>query len=357
MNIGLLTLQSNWNYGNRLQNYALSRVLTNNGCTVTSLKLRRLNDAKRVLKASAKKMFRNVGIWNTDVFEKRATMSEKMTGAHKEHFNHFNDALTIESVGRGTAYKLLGRFDALIVGSDQVWNPDLTIDELNWFLLIDAPKVRRIAYAASFGVESIARQLEGLYRKGLEGFDALSVREESGADIVGDLVGNRPAVTLDPTMLLSPDDWIGVSDNKLIPACPYVFTYFLGGISPYQKTYIDQFANSGFKIVSIGGSVGTNVPAGPQDFIALAANASHVITNSFHGAVFASLFNTPLTILQRIEDPTMHGRIDTLCSKFGLTSNLYENTNYSENTEFNLFNQVIQQERVRSTNWLIRNIN
>src|SRR5699024_4424214 len=133
-----------------------------------------------------------------------------------------------------TPHEKLGDFDFFIVGSDQVWNPH-NLHGTSFYFLDFAPKEKRISYSASFGIDSIPEKYEKLYIEKLSEMSHISVREHAGANIVKKLTGTDAPVLVDPTMLLTKDEWLSLSkraSNR--PKSPYMLTYFLGG--PNDRT-------------------------------------------------------------------------------------------------------------------------
>lgn len=132
------------------------------------------------------------------------------------------------------------KFDAFIIGSDKVWNYTfLRFSEFDFVTYSNRPK---ISYAASFGVSNIEESLKDLYRHGLTEIDYISVRVEAGNKIVKDLIGVNPPVVLDPTMLLTVNEWKILTKNSALHIQQnYVVTYFLGDMTSEYLSYIKSY--------------------------------------------------------------------------------------------------------------------
>lgn len=153
------------------------------------------------------------------------------------------------------------------------------------------------------------------------------MREDAGADIVESLIGVRPPVLCDPTLMLRRSQWEHLADDMLNPSSPYVFTYLLGERNSWQDGLSDSLATHyAAKVIRMSDRDHVEqLPAGPAEFIALIAGARHVVTDSFHCALFAALFERPLTIVHRAGDgSSMFSRLETLSIKLGLEGKIVE---------------------------------
>ena len=164
------------------------------------------------------------------------------------------------------------------------------------------------------------------YAQELNRFANLSVREDSGARLIRDLTGRDATVLVDPTLVLTADEWRTVARRSARPSCPYVLTYFLGTVSPNRAADIRRFAELHSLVVVnlMERSSPAIYESGPSEFIDLIDNAECVFTDSFHGSVFSLLMETPVTIFDREDDiASMSSRLDTFARTFGLECRLY----------------------------------
>ena len=240
-----------------------------------------------------------------------------MSLARKEAFARFDSKLQIEYIKGRPSRNLSNYYSLFSVGSDQVWCARYMRDP-GWYFLRFAPRSKRVALCPSIGVASVSNDDARLLRRGLAGFDELSVREEDGAALIRELTGREATVLVDPTLMLTAEEWRDVADGRLTPAEPYVFAYILGKEDPARDALIARLA-AGRQVIRISDrDDGTELPAGPAEFIDLVDHAALVVTDSFHGSVFATLLATPLVEVPRAGGEHMAGRIDTLVSKLGL---------------------------------------
>lgn len=189
--------------------------------------------------------------------------------------------------------------DLYICGSDQIWNPNEIGFYAAYFLDFGSTDVKRISYGASFGRKEIPPEYVDVLRMHLKRFDAISVREASGVEIVEQLTGREATQVLDPTLLL--DDFFEVIDDSLTPSGKYILVYRLYQERRLTKWMSDLINNisreTGLPVYTIspnnkyrGLEVGKQLHPSPSEFLGLIKDANLVITNSFHGTVFAILF-------------------------------------------------------------------
>ena len=205
------------------------------------------------------------------------------------------------------------KYDAVIVGSDQVWNPywQGSLDE---FFLTFVPKSKRVAYAPSIGVSEIPNEQKIRFKERLNGFSRLSCRENQGCKIVEELTGKECEHVCDPVFLLSPEQW----QSKVSPLSEkYILTYFLGGQSLEAHKEIERYAKKhDCKIIDLWDEKDyKSCYAGIEEFLNYIANAKMFFTDSFHGCAFAILMETQFVICDRkVIDvkQKMNSRLDSL---------------------------------------------
>lgn len=195
----------------------------------------------------------------------------------------------------------VSRCDGVILGSDQVWNPQNL--EMDYYTLNFVPEnIPKIAYAPSFGVDEIPGRQIRRTEKYLKRINFISVREIAGAGIVKKLIGKSVPVVCDPTALLTANQWEQMMSAKKYIRDKYVFCYFLGANETYRKFAEKVSALKGYKIVALQHldefvksdlNFGDIVPydVDPSDFVSLIANAEMVLTDSFHGTMFSLYFH------------------------------------------------------------------
>ena len=187
-------------------------------------------------------------------------------------------------------------------GSDQIWSAHWFITNRLWFLRF-APRQKRVAWMPSFGGEKLAEYNRTSYKKYIAQYASLSVREESGAVIVKDLLGISVPVLSDPVFLLSAEDWRSVSTGKERKN-PYILMFFLekpSQIALKQAQLLQE--KNGYDIVYFSyrynDCEGSFLSGGPEQFLYMIDHAQGVLTDSFHACAFSSIFSTPFYAFAR----------------------------------------------------------
>ena len=341
MNIAIMTIQS-VNCGNRLQNYALQSVLSVMGHQVDSLR------RSAWFNGSMRCYFRSI---------KRALGAVKHCDDQIGNFRRFDRRyISLSSATVSKEYVTPGfdaTYDAYVIGSDQVWNPDFYFNSELEYLPMVAPR-KKIAYASSYGVNEISYNRERTAEL-LNGIAHISMREHAGARIVGDLTGRKAPVVLDPTMLLSTADWAKVALKPKTVDCdkPYIFKYVLG-TDANEKAIAELAEAQGLEIIDFADE---SLGFGPSEFVWLASHSALVCTDSFHASVFALLHHKPLAIFERVSaEADMSSRFDTLCSLFNLTGHRSSESSFGADsiygTDWDAFEARLAELRAFSLGWL-----
>ena len=310
--VGIVTLVGRYNYGNRLQNYATQTIYQSLGFKAVTLDTFR--PAYQEFAASCIRIIRG---WSN-------SGESSLSPERLRSFDRFNALINLEAVplcDKG----LVDRFYFFSVGSDQVWNLDLMRHRARWFFLEFAEPSQRIALAPSIGLDAISTEQAKRIARGISGFCNISVREKRGADLIYQCSGRNAEVICDPTLVLPPKEWRAVADDRLTPEEPYVFTYLLGGAGESAGRILNEVTDHGrLPVVPLSDRQKPEEPdAGPAEFISLIDNAVHVVTDSFHAAVFSSILQTPLTIVRREGGASMFSRLEGLAEMLGIEHKVY----------------------------------
>lgn len=336
----IVTLPGMFNYGNMLQKYAVQSLLKAAGASPVTFEFR---DESAVSKLK-KGYYKLTGRWTPSA-------EELMTDERRARFKAFASHISLETVTKSSDSSLSG-FDVYFSGSDQVWNPHY-IDSFRSAFLPFAPKDRRMAISASFGIEDIPSKYVEMFRKSIGEFSRISVREDAGKRLVKQLIGREVPVLADPTLGVTRDEWLSLANDELVPHEPYVLAYVLGSNGEQTQLVVDATSSSyGAKVISLSDRDSSRqLPAGPSEFLGLINSADHVITDSFHCALFAALFKRPLTIMRRNEQSSSFSRLDTLVRKLGIEEAVFNGNIDSIGSRFAYENidAAIERERHRLT--------
>lgn len=321
----IVTIQNNHNYGNRLQNYALQKTLENLGLEVYNLSVNPVGiPAGTRAKNLVKKLLGCIGVkkyaTTATVWKRRA----KLSAFTKERIHN----MTVIPRAKIESHDF-GEFDVAIAGSDQVWHHWKHMDnELPYYYMQFIDRSKRICYAPSFGFKAFPEADRETHKKFLSEMRTLSCREQEGCDLIRELTGREAQKVLDPTLLLSPEEWTEAESKPDFPIPEkYMFKFFLGKESEEFHAETARIAESaGLTVIDINDR---NAPAhyaiSPSEFIWLIHHADTVCTDSFHATVFSVLYSRKVRVFQRIspEYGNMFGRLQDLLSPLGLLRVVY----------------------------------
>lgn len=331
--IGILTLyHNNFNYGGLLQAYALWKVLDEQGYDVKEISYH-LDSGYPWYRESSISSIKS----EAKTLAKKVLWRSYYTGLKQRDIAMHQFELTIPHTEEVTAqeiHKLNASFDTFICGSDQIWNPIGWQDTL--FLSFVSPENRKIAYAASMARDFFTKEEADYAYRMTRDFTALSVREEQSLKAMREHHPDFTAEIMpDPTLLLPVTDWNEITKKGRAQDGEYIFAYFLGNETTARDRVIEYAKVRGKKIYFINylnkycrnwEKVHQNLMVpyadfGVPDFLAMIQNASLVITDSFHGAVFSSIFHTPFVVMSRFKScdkNSMNSRIDTLMTTLSI---------------------------------------
>jgi len=187
--------------------------------------------------------------------------------------------------------------DLCFVGSDQIWNPEKTGGRFDpaYFASFGPKEMRRVAYAASFGRDSVLDP-DGQLASLLNMLDRISVREASAVPVVAQYTGKNATVVVDPVFLLSSEDYPATIVRQKTQ--PYVLGYFIGtSDSPRQllRSIARSLGLPALDLTRSRTSLWGLVYPGPWQMLRLLRNARYVVTNSFHGLALAINFQIDFT--------------------------------------------------------------
>ena len=362
MKIGILTYHYSLNYGAALQCYALKTYLS-------------LNNEVHVLNYEDDNQFRNSSMYNHGTGIKRIIYNLMFLPFHKvrmrkknryEKFANTFFSLTerVKSIGELEKVIIKDKYDCIIVGSDQVWNPNIKDFTESYFLPISLP-ARKIAYAVSTGDATIESLMK--FKNFIIGFDAISIRESGAYEGMTSLFGSKVSVVPDPVFLLKRREWDKVMDSvKSSPVVPkYLLCYFM------NKKYANKYYNiaehiakqKNLRLIRLNPFFSSksllpnsNLDAGPMEFLRLVADAEYICTDSFHGTAFSMIFHKDFISFDYANG--LDTRKKDLLKIAGLQDRLIENEyklkNCNNVIDYNIVDQRIQELRKKGIDFLMK---
>lgn len=334
--IAIITIYDMNNYGNRLQNYAVQEVLKAKGFEVETIK------------------------YSIDY-----TLSIVKEGKRLNCFREFNERINFapDSYTMSQNSEIPVDFDQIydyvVIGSDQIWNYEFQALFSDKVFGGFVSKEKRVAFSASIGVEylpTIPERYEAI-KKYLQDMSGISVREFAGKEIIKKLSGRDDVeVLVDPTMLITAEEWSKISKKPewIEKDEKYILKGFLGEDQEVNEKLEKYAKEHGYKVIDIYNSNSPYYGIGPAEFIYLEQNAKLVITDSYHGSVFALLFEKPLLVYKRkdADEKEMYSRMKTLIEKFNLQNIEYNGEIDDKRIFINNINEQLEYERKLAKDYL-----
>ena len=350
MKVGTLTFPGSPSHGASLQMYALYKVLTDAeiDTEVINYTPDTLVHRKRPPKGW-KDLIASLFLKDTDVafreFESQIKILPKTPMKTTEELRKYTQA-----------------HDRIIVGSDQVWNPVVTGNDMNFYLDFCEDAQKKAAYAPSFGVDQVSEADKEKIAKLLSEIPSLSVREERGRELIYELTGRNVPVVLDPTFLIAGEAWRKMKKTSGAKG-DYVFVYTIKP-SPQLRQTAQNFADRhGYKLVYIAGGLHGVLDkmnpqkhpvfgVGPAEFLDLIDNAQYIFTNSFHGTAFSIIFNKNFSV--EFSSDT-NSRLSTLIKSFQLEDRVVKCDSFDyalRQCDYRRVNQLLEEKKKDSLLYL-----
>ncbi len=357
MKISIITFHFVNNFGGLLQAFALQETIRKNCCPDTEIinyknTFIRITDFIRLFPVTT-----NI----SEIISGLKTMGQRFGRIRK--FREFQRTKMDLSAREYNGLNLKTdppKSEVYICGSDQIWNPYLTFGIKGpYFLNFVRDGGKRVSYAPSFGNSTLPSFYKKKVRGYLEKFDAISIREKTGIQIVKELTGKTADMLIDPTFLLEREDWEKIAVDPQIQG-PYLLLYIMQSdarMFAYARKLKERLGIPVVEISRYGYHPDfvdkTLVDVGPEEFLGLFQHAAYVCTNSYHGFIFSLIFEKPFCL---IPSRRFRTRIFNLAEM--LLMEIHEST--PENVEDTVYDkekisQVIGRERQRALEWLKEN--
>lgn len=359
MRVGIVTFHFVNNFGGALQAYALQNAIEQN-CNVEAVLVDyrnwfiRFTDTVRILPITTNIKEFAFG-WRT--------LKLRLNRLHKfRQFRQEKNKLTAYYGSYKALCKNMPDCDKYVCGSDQIWNTAITLSLAKaYFLTFEQNSANKFSYAPSFGSNQINPKYAVEMGKYIGSLNNISVRESDGVRLAEELTGREAMQLIDPTFLLSEQEWAKVSVAPAIRE-PYILLYIMQRdeeVYAYAKQIkkrlgikVVEISRYGYRPDFVDVSL---VDLGPAEFLGLFQNASYVCTNSYHGLAFSIIFGKEFCL---IPCKRFSSRITSLLELLHIelpqegSKQLAESAIYDKEQ----IKKIISDERQKSVEYLQKNV-
>ena len=339
MKIKTITCHNVYNYGASLQAYALQRFLLDSGNEVEIIDYRPayLSFVYDFMGVSPNWSQNFAVRWGYRIFRLPMRIRGLKRKAAFDKFTKEFLRLTPRVYRNNQELKAFPpKADVYIAGSDQIWN---TVYENGrdpaFYLDFAESGAKRFSYAASFSTKQIVPEYEDFVREKLQKFDAITVREKEGVEILREL-GLAGRQVLDPVFLLSANQWNKILENaKLSCFSNYIFVYDLAGNPLLQKFAQKLAKQTGKKILAVRDNNNVSYAdivikdAGPLEFVNYLRNADYIVADSFHALAFSVIFEKEFFVFARL-GYDINSRMENLLSFVGHLERYITGENFTQ---------------------------
>lgn len=366
--VGIITFHNSYNCGSMLESYAIHQYLMSR--KINNEIINFSNEGQRELysifcsNTSIKNIIKNI----------ISLIHIKQLKKNEKAYKLFQTQNFILSEEYYDSSKLNDEnYSIVVAGSDQIWN--ITIDDYDKaYFLPWVKNARKVAYAPSFGAKNILTYSRNSdeYKLYLSDFDALSVRENNGKKWIYDLIQKDVEVLIDPTLLLNAEDYEKIMDTECKIPSEYIFFYcptfdkeickFVKKISKKyklpvitwgaKKYYLHGIRRFGFKLAE---------KEDPSMYLKLIKNAKLVITTSFHGTIFSTIFEKKFYTIKNGEMYGNDDRVLTLVESLGIKNRLIPfdfdiTLDYLEDVDYTEYYKRLPLLKAKAKVYIERNI-
>ena len=339
--VGLVCNYYMLNYGSLLQCYATVKAIKDMGYDIEAIQFENIPTKKAkkqlILRLKIKQLFKPSAILKKLERIKNTNYNSEYDKLRKKRKERF-DIFVKDNIPLSQKYNSLEEvaehckdYDVIALGSDQLLCPKDII--MGYHSLEFAPDdIKKISYAASFGLSKLPMLVKKKAARDLKRFDCFAAREIAGEKIYKDLTGKSAPVVVDPTLLLSRDKWLEVAGEKPLVDGEYIFCYFIGDNEKHREMANIIKEKTGLKIATIRhiddyisadegfGDVCIN-DAGPVEFTNMILNAKYVLSDSFHSTIFSIMYHKKFLVFNRFAEGSSgstNSRIDSLLEMLSL---------------------------------------
>lgn len=346
MKIAVVSCWFTNNYGSVLQAYATQRYFDEKGmhCDTVSAKSLRPYLIKQKKRYYLKNIHR-LSLLASKYPQAKLAIIRKLIASERKAFtnrvakmNNFRNRFSFVGENAKTLAEMtevVKEYDIAVLGGDQLLRPDNILP--SYYTLEWVPdKVKKVSLATSFGVSELDNASKKHAKLFLPRFSHLSVRENTGCDIIKEVTGQTAVQVCDPVFLLKTENWADLADDSYCPKSDYIFAYFLG-TQKWHREYLKKLSKeTGLPIVNIP-CLDSYLPidkkmdfncadASPEQFLGLIKNAKYVCTDSFHVTAFSAMFHRDFLVFKRHSGKkyATNSRIDSFLQTLSLQGRCIE---------------------------------
>lgn len=381
MKIGILTQPLQSNYGGLLQNYALQQTLVKAGHEVETIDWEGGSGLRETLYRIKIRVLH--ALFTNRYPPLKYKPNEKELTIIQRNTNYFintyiNHTEAVHSYEEFVKQASKGKYDAYVVGSDQCWRPCYNAFLPSMFLdFVQDKQVKRIAYAASFGTDNweFTPQQTGVCSALAKKFNLVTVREDSGIMLCQKHLGVDATHVLDPTMLLTKEDYIRLIEAEKEPKAEGTLFNYILDPDECKSAFIQRVAEEknlkSFQVLpkcqaenrtkeDIKKHIEDCVFPGVTTWLRAFMDAEMTIVDSFHGMVFSILFNKSFWVIGN-ESRGM-SRFTSLLKMFHLEGRLLDadyldDVDFSKPIDWTMVNGILEEKRRECKNLLLTNLN
>lgn len=303
MKLGQITMYGD-NYGACLQAYALQKVIEKKGYEIQLINYHRCS--RGAGSASSKvQTIKRLGIKGLIKYLRERKYIELRKNAYKKFRKNYLVFHEGDYYRDDNLSLLNEQFDGFICGSDMIWSEEFS-EDWNFFFLNFAEPAKSFAYAPSFGKNSLSEDNKIRVSNYINKIKAITCRENGGVDMIHELGRKDAMQVLDPTMLLTKDEWCkAIPVKERIIEEPYVFAYLFGDETLGRKNFfaeVEKQIGKMYVLPRFTKKVQESFPAhgiGPWEYLQLFRDADFIVTDTFHGLMFSIIFRKPFVVLKR----------------------------------------------------------
>ena len=360
--IRITTFHRAHNYGAILQAYALQKFLEENN--EADVKFINYENEK------IEKQYRVFKFFGRNPIKLAKQLVENILYFRKNlirynEFNKFsNNKLKVTKRVYKKADEIEENANVYITGSDQVWNPKI-VGELSDVYTLNFAKegTKKISYAASVGDANEIKKNEKIFKEKLSGFNEISVREEDAKTELEKIIDKQIEVVLDPTMLITKEEWQAEIKNEKKIEQKYILAYVVQEDKEFVKIVNYLSEKTGLKVIHFSNkNLGINnvlksaYTDGPLKFLKYIKDAEYIVGTSFHATVFSIIFNKKFFVVPHRKTGA---RVINLIKKIGIeqkrdfsTLEEFKNIDFNLEENWKKINEKILEEREKSIKWL-----